>query len=280
MQDSIPPHNYNGSGAAFWVRHSSNQPDALNQQFKNYQDYQKVQNESAKHFNTEVSNMGFEGTPLPKSKAYNIELSGLVILLLLLSLSKYLNPKRMLAVLMAPIHFNRPDNVLKEGGIYNERIGFPLVLNHLFCNTLLLSFLFSYWVGSHSFVFDGVEKLLGVFIGLGIWYLLKFIFVSISGLLFDAKSLIKSYLSIFTVSASIQGLYLLPIVMGYLVIGHPVFIYFAVVWTIITFIYRLIRFFIQARQEYGFSIYHNILYLCTLEILPIGLLIKALLEIH
>jgi hypothetical protein len=150
----------------------------------------------------------------------------------------------------------------------------------LFANFVLSSGLIVYTAGTHygwlgedtsGFVAFGLISI-GV---LGL-YLLKFLFMSILGWLFDDSGLLREYrFEIFSINKALGLVYLpLALVVVTAQAGKlPTFIILAGVLWLISFAFRILQG-LAISFSYPVSRVYIILYLCTLEILPFVLLLS------
>lgn len=116
-------------------------------------------------------------------------------------------------------------------------------------------------------------------LGVSIIYFSKFLIVNFTGYLFDAEKLTKDYFyNIFLVNNFI-GLLFVPLVLliayTHLIPKETLILSGGIVY-LLSFIYRITRGFVLALNGSQYSMFHIFLYICTLEILPLFLLIKLI----
>jgi hypothetical protein len=134
-----------------------------------------------------------------------------------------------------------------------------------------------------SFFSINQQFLLFIFciLAVSIIYFSKFVIISLVSYLFDAEKLTRNYFYNTFLINNFVGLILLPIILliaynrlipADLLIKAGAFIFIA------SFIYRITRGVVIAIADGTYSVFHILLYLCTLEILPILFLIKLIKE--
>ena len=104
--------------------------------------------------------------------------------------------------------------------------------------------------------------------------MLPFIFSSV---LKNQKAL-SDYFFQYSFSIKTEGLLLLPVclLLNYSTIPAAYLIIFGLIIPATIFSIRIVRAVVWGRAEYGFSIFHIVLYLCTVEIIPLVVFIKVL----
>lgn len=116
-------------------------------------------------------------------------------------------------------------------------------------------------------------------LGVSIIYFSKFMIINFTGYLFDAEKLTKDYFyNIFLIN-NFVGLLFVPLVLliAYThLIPKEVLIYSGSFIYLLSFAYRVIRGFSIGLNESKYSVFHIFLYLCTLEILPLILMMKLI----
>ncbi len=100
----------------------------------------------------------------------------------------------------------------------------------------------------------------------------KTILVLLSGVIFNASQTFQAYLSLIIISIQISGIVLFPFTVLYTyapVINPQIIVSIGLISMTLIYFYRLFRsFFLAVKQSKG-QVFHIILYICTLEILPL-----------
>ena len=120
---------------------------------------------------------------------------------------------------------------------------------------------------------------LSIFTTLVLWDLVKKIGQFITGWIFGVELLVQHYefynlLNRLVISISILPVILLVHYQPYL--NHPVSLYFLLCLSILPSILKIKRISKLSFNQFSIPIYHNILYICTLEILPLIVVWKTL----
>ncbi len=116
---------------------------------------------------------------------------------------------------------------------------------------------------------------------LSLIYTGKYIFLSFAGWVFDNKSAAQGYIFLVSLMNRIMGIYLIPFSV-FLALGdestHGFFSVTALILIIITVLYRYFVSFGAIRNELKINALHFFLYLCAVEIMPIALIYKLLMN--
>ena len=127
--------------------------------------------------------------------------------------------------------------------------------------------------------FDSPLAILFISFAIMIWFFLKTIIISGTSVLFQTKESLNTYLSLNIISLQILGIVLLPIsiLISYGPSINPLILLgLGILLISLFFMYRLIRAFSLAVKQTNSQWFHILLYICTLEILPLLPLSKLL----
>ena len=197
--------------------------------------------------------------------------------LIILAWIKIFHNKYLATVFQSSYNFQTASRLFESRSSLSQRVSF--FTNFLACINLgfLTYLIFEYYNIDFLNLF-GIYKLL-IYIGIIISiYIGKYIIHSIVGYIFDASIVAAEYLHHVFVYIKVLGIVLVPIVIAIPYIPEYLTKYAIVLGIImfgIFFLFRIIRG-IQVCSKINFSIFYLILYLCTLEILPIAVIYKTL----
>ncbi|MFA8449239.1 MAG: DUF4271 domain-containing protein [Bacteroidales bacterium] len=276
-QSSVKIYN-NKKAKAYWVtKENSKQPDAVvRDDHQTYQEFKADSNYSSfSQFSSKDILSLKEGVVPNKSYSANVELAALFLMIFFMALFRYFKNTRFDQFVFAPFHLKSPQTILKEGQILNENLGVFFIFNYLLIGALFLFSGYGYYVKFPFLPISELNLIWIFFSFLGLFCFLKIFVVQLVSYLFNEKGVVKDYLGLFLLYTSVQGIYLLPLILGWTVLQYGIFLWLAILWVVFNFIFRIFQLYLCGRQLYGFSNYHIILYLCTLEILPIALIVKA-----
>ena len=156
--------------------------------------------------------------------------------------------------------------------------------------SLIFNMLFVIFAGTYSFClteflnhkkidienFKFKYLLLAIF-AIGICYFVKYIMLILVGWITNLKQEAKSYIFIIFLLNKILGIFLL-ILLPFIIFGNTSLSSFAVLLSIVgivlAFLLRYYRSFSQLKAKLSISLFHFILLVCCLEVLPIGIIFK------
>lgn len=124
-----------------------------------------------------------------------------------------------------------------------------------------------------------VILLIGIALTIGIF--LKIALILCTGLIFSAGKTIQGYLTLIIISVQILGISLFPMIIIYtfsdlITPQHAVQI--GLIVSAVIYIYRLMRSFILGLKQTNSQVFHIILYICALEILPLFVFGRIILQ--
>jgi hypothetical protein len=217
----------------------------------------KFENHSIKHKNTDW-------------------LSGIFIFTaILIAIANFIFRKRLLYLFKAFLARNYSNQLMREGNIFKDQISLLLFVVYILSipGFYLLAVLKLFPLTNYTINTEGYISSLVVVISL--WGF-KVLFTKSMSVLFNTGKASHEILTQIFIFNLISGIILLPCLVIFHYSEITFFLYFNIgIWVIIQ-IHRFIRLAIVGFSYSIFSILHLFLYLCTLEIIPVILLIKLL----
>jgi hypothetical protein len=198
-------------------------------------------------------------------------LIGIVIgsLILIAALKLFFN-KFFDQVLVAMWNFQLGSKFLRDQGVFSRRVGFVLNINFL-----LVSGLFIYLVLNHFNINPFVLKPFPAYLVytsiLSILLLIRYLLIVLTGVIFNRQILLREYLYHILIIYKNVGIFFIPIVFCIAYIQENLRIYFIILALVLVTLAYLFRFYkgFQIIIKKDVLIFYLILYLCTLEILPV-----------
>lgn len=190
------------------------------------------------------------------------------LLFFLLSLIKLQSLKIFNLSIRGAVNKKYASALSREGNFFKSRV-LIFILLYTFLGLALIIYAFA-----SPFININIEpaKIILLLAGVSILFLLKLLLLSFTGLLFDIKALVTKYIQQIILIDFYIAVCLFPFAFVY---NYYPFIEIAIAGGIlltIIFIYRIIRGFLIFNAK--FLAYENFLYFCTLEILPLLLSVK------
>lgn len=221
---------------------------------------------------------GFQGKPLPETMQSEM----LIPILMLGMFFSYVyvltrGRKMILETIKDFFYLKERSSIFIESGANQVRISMHL----LFILISSIGLLMHFYLFDQKLVFEFQEKImnLGLF-----WFIalaiigIKYGFIRLLGYIFLDKNIIGIFNRAYFSVLFALGLALYPLLLGLVYAPdalHTVFSVLIILLTLITFVlifYKTIQIFLDKIS----SLFYILLYLCTLEILPIFIVIKAL----
>lgn len=217
----------------------------------------------------------FIAVPRIKDNTGTIVTVWILFALLMIGLIRFLFPMRFREVVMAAWEARFFNQIEREGGIFTNWVSFFLFFNFLLSLSLMLYQTIVYF--NFFPMFPTTHPLAMLVYGLMLfaaWYIVKFIIVLFAGWVFRTGRPTESGLRITLIINQFTGLALLPFLIINYYNSAPGFLMAAWALLFITSFYKIIRLSSIGLRMTGFSTFHLILYLCTIEIAPLLFIIK------
>lgn len=167
----------------------------------------------------------------------------------------------------------------REGLIQREFFSFPLLMVYYISLSMFVA------QGLHFFYqmemnFYFVLKILGVAVVL---FLFRSLLISLIKIAFKTPHETAEYNTNNFLFSIITGIFLTPLVFIIQYMNAPgakILFYSVLFFTVLLFLYRLVRSFLIGLSNEGQRLYYFILYLCTIEILPLVICVKLLFNLY
>lgn len=206
-------------------------------------------------------------------------LSIFVLAFIVLVIIRINNGKRMLAVFNSFFSFTNTRQLIRE----DYRLRKPLSLSLLLVYLTMLAYLL-YKINSYLTIIPSTGKgyldYLIILAGLLIFDGLKALANILLGKLIEEESSIRDYIFSSAILFKGTGVFLFPVLLVFYLADFQPYVLIAIGGSIVFLFFsiKLIRGVLIGYGQYGFSVFHLFLYLCTLEILPLVVLIKILIS--
>ena len=183
--------------------------------------------------------------------------------------------KRLGQIFRAVAQAHSVNQLEREGNIFSERI------------TLGLGFI--YYTISSIFVFQltetynlipqgmsNLELTAIIFLGLFLYQFLKSMLVYITGIIFSTRESARQYQLNTLIFNYVIGIFLFPVTIIAFYWGSKALITVGAIVVVILMLYRFFRGILTGLDKISYNLFYLFLYLCTLEILPLVLVYKAI----
>jgi hypothetical protein len=167
----------------------------------------------------------------------------------------------------------------REGNLYNERITLGLGFIYFTTVSLIIYQLNLFYNPGGIFINNPITYAL-IFILLVTYNGCKALLIGFSGILFKTTEHTHAYRLNALIFNHSTGMILFPVLLITIYWKFMPFIWITVVIFFIMLIYKFIRSISIGLSNSKFSIFYLILYLCTLEILPVVLLVKIIRQLQ
>ena len=198
----------------------------------------------------------------------------LIVCLLLVGWTRVYYGKRLKQVIKAFFSVRNTDNLVREGNIFRERISIPLLIIYLISISLLIYLAFVDLLQGSFFDLTGIQLFSVIMLFVLISWFVKNIVLNFIGFVFKNNLILSDFLYTNFIFNILIGLILMPVIILSIYMSAKELIYFGILLWLLTYLYRLVRELFTGLSYVEFSLFYRILYLCTLEIIPLLVLTK------
>ncbi len=200
-----------------------------------------------------------------------------LICLILATIFTFKNSKRISQLFKAFLVPHFTNQLIREGNIMREFFIYPLLAVYFVSSAMLISSVLHHFFNYEIGMIQGLLIALAVFS----FFIFKILSINIIGWVFHTTKETFEYLTNYLVFSVVLGVFLFPFVF-FLMYTTPVFasilLYVVLIIFAIIFVYRTIRGLLVGLSSERYSLYYLFLYLCTVEILPLSITVKLLIN--
>lgn len=217
------------------------------------------------------------GAAIPRETSYNVPvfilLTGACVLLLIVYLMYY---KKTLQLIQGVFSYGSSRQLQREGYSFFKFFSLALTGVYVICAAVFFNYLNDRmgWVRMTNH--EWILPLSVVFLSMVL--VVRKLSARVFSLFLRSGKALNDYFYQYSFSIKTEGLLLLPVcLLLYYSDVPPAYLWVAgLAIPSLVFIMRMARTLAWAGPEYGFSVFHIVLYLCTVEIVPLAVLIKVL----
>jgi hypothetical protein len=212
-----------------------------------------------------------------KSKMNPAWVSGVILIcFFLFAIAQYSYFRRMQQLFKAFFANRLFIQLSRDGGLYRERISIFLFSSFIIAMSLFIFTIYDFYYTLPDSTGAEILLFVKIFIGVLLFYLLKMGLFNLSGIIFKSVKEASDYVLNIFIFGQIAGVALLPVIVLVAYIHSETMIYAGVAMLTSLYLYRIFRGLVISGSNAKISVYYLFLYLCTLEILPLILILKAL----
>lgn len=223
-------------------------------------------------------NKGIQANNLREQQPTDWITGVLIAFFLILAWTQVLYGKRLKQIFLAPYAIRFLSQLTREGNLFKERITVALGAIYLFSIPLLILQLNTILLKGSKNDLDQLKLFLASTALLAIYWLIKISLIRFLGFVFNTKTTTREYLLNILIFSLITGIILVPLLVVINYTQSPIVLVFTFCIIALLFLYRLVKGFFIGVTLTKFSYLFLFVYLCTLEILPLLVIIKLLLN--
>jgi len=166
----------------------------------------------------------------------------------------------------------------RDGSIFKDRILIPLILIYTISFSIFIGLAFWYFLPNLYFVEVSFMFILYISLIVMLLGFLKNFSIWIYGNMFKSSFIRSEIILSNYIFNMVFGIFLFPVIILYIYIPSPVFLYIGFFLWLFTLAYKLLRQSLTRFSDTKFSYFNRFIYLCTFEIAPIAILIKLIMN--
>lgn len=203
----------------------------------------------------------------------------LLICFVFATIITFKNNKRISQLFKAFLVPHFTNQLIREGNIMREFFIYPLLLTYFISISFLISTGLQHFL--HFDIIFSQSLLISLFVFL--FFIFKLVLINIIGWVFQTSRETFEYLTNYMIFSIVAGVFLFPSVF-FLIYSSPfiseILVYIIMIILAIIFAYRTIRGLLIGLSSERYSLYYLFLYLCTVEILPLCISVKLLINFY
>jgi len=217
---------------------------------------------------------------LPYTKYQPDWILGLLLFcFVLLAWAQVFYHRRLRLILMAPFSKRFLSQLVREGDLFSERISIAAGIIYLIASSL---FLFQVYelvlVKDYSGLPGGITIFGLIFLFLIGFWILKIGMIRFLSFIFRTRNTSREYILNILLFNILTGLFLLPLLVFAVYLKSIIFLWICMIIFALFFVFRFVRGFLIGISITKFSYVFLFVYLCSLEILPLIVLVKVVLK--
>ena len=162
----------------------------------------------------------------------------------------------------------------RDGNIFRERIAIPLLIIYFVSFSLLIYLIFTEVLEKTIPNISELELFSSIMLIIILSFFIKNVVITFIGNVFRNYIILSEYILTNFIFNLTIGLLLIPVLIFSVYMHSKEMVYTGLILWILVFIYRIIRELFIGLSYRNFSLFNRILYLCTLEIVPLLVLTK------
>lgn len=200
----------------------------------------------------------------------------LILCTILLIVARKLNYKKFNQIFQSFFSIRFFNHTIREGNILKERISTTFFIIYTLSFSLFIIHINRLLIKSSLLEKSSFYEYCQVFLVINVLFFLKIIILKIIGNIFQTKEITSNYILNSFLSKAVWGLVLIPVLIISIYFNELFVVYIGLGLLSVLLVNRGVRGIIIGADNRKFSILYYFLYLCTLEILPVVLLIKTI----
>ena len=202
----------------------------------------------------------------------------LFVVLIFMVLNKFMSQQRVLSLVAMPFQNSGNERSMRDNPSFFNLASFLVIVSFVLMLSLFVQKIFIVY-GGNRILHDNFDFFVDVTMCVSAILVFNYLLTSFYGWLFKSDSLIHFYFSFHVTSMATCNLFLVPIIL--LLFFHPynLFLILTLIILSVFFVITLVKLLIEVRMLSKLNFVNIFLYLCTVEILPIFVILKMIVDV-
>jgi hypothetical protein len=200
----------------------------------------------------------------------------LFVVMMIVVLNKFLAPTRFASIIIMPFQ-NGGEKLIRESNSFLNIMSLSMLVSFVLILSMFIQKIFVIY-GGNDILHDNINFFFDVALAVTTIFIFNYLFTSFYSWLFKNDALLSFHVNLHVSAMSSLTLLLIPIMMVLLFYPYKFLCVSIIVILSIFFFIRLVKLLIEVRMLSKLSFVNIFLYLCTVEILPLLVISKVIID--
>ncbi|MBR6774519.1 MAG: DUF4271 domain-containing protein [Bacteroidales bacterium] len=202
----------------------------------------------------------------------------LFFVMILVVLNKYFAPRRFATIITIPFQGAGSEKVARETPTFFNLVSLSIIISFILIVSMFIQKFYLIY-GENYILHDNINFFFDITFSVALMLVFSYLFTLLYSWLFNSEAMIVMYVGLYVSMMASTTLILIPAVMILLFYPYKFIFITILVILLLLFAWRIIKLLIEVRMFSKLNFVNIFLYLCTVEILPILVILKLVLMV-
>lgn len=199
----------------------------------------------------------------------------LFVVMILMVINKFYTQSRFIPQMSVSFQNTGSEKIMRENSSFVNIVSLSTIISFVLLLSLFVQRTFLIY-GNNRILHDNMNFYVDVAVAVAMIFVMNYLLVLFYGWLFKAETLLFVHVNLHVSAMSADNLMLLPMILILLFYPYKAFLVIGIIIMAILYIIRLVKFFNEVRMLPKLNFVNIFLYLCTIEILPVVVIVKMI----